>query len=202
MIIHHHTKFSKRRLSGLGDTGWIQSDTRTVLQMDGQTDKVIPMYPPPPGSIYIGGGGEDKNFQHKSFSLFFPFLGSLLLPECMMHYRQPHPGFCISRITHSVTCLWWLGGGGVLACKDLGKVWQFILHLCFLLCGDLLAHNNSTLWARTSPKWISELRQLWPSVPWWAVRKLTSLIGSLAMPGQQSSPIPTWLGQGCPCVQV
>ena len=35
----------------------------------------------------------------------------------------------------------------------------------FFLSGDKLAHTKSTLQARISPQWLSELRRLWPSVP-------------------------------------
>ena len=47
----------------------------------------------------------------------------------------------------------------------------FIPHLCVFFVfyaynGDQLAHINSTLYARISPQWLSELRQLWPSVAW------------------------------------
>ena len=40
VIIHHHTKFSKKkkRVERSGNTEWTQSDTRTELQTDGQTD--------------------------------------------------------------------------------------------------------------------------------------------------------------------
>ena len=35
----------------------------------------------------------------------------------------------------------------------------------FFLSGDYLAHTNSTLHARISSQWLSELRRPWPSVP-------------------------------------
>ena len=41
-------------------------------------------------------------------------------------------------------------GGYFLACKDLGRMFD---------------HTNSTLYARISPQWISELRQLWLNAP-------------------------------------
>ena len=45
------------------------------------------------------------------------------------------------------------GGGFLLACDDLGRMF-----------------DNS--FPRVSPKWPSELRQQWPSVLWWVVREL------------------------------
>ena len=41
----------------------------------------------------------------------------------------------------------------------------FLLILFFFLSGDKLAHTNSTLYARIGPRWLSELRRLWPSAP-------------------------------------
>ena len=65
----------------------------------------------------------------------------------------------------------------------------------FFFSGDKLAHTNSTLYARISLQWLSELRRLWPNVP----RHVRFQIGSHAMPGQRYShqPTPTSLGQGC-----
>ena len=51
------------------------------------------------------------------------------------------------------------------------EVRRFISRLGFFFffffgCGDQLAHTNSTLRACIGPSWLSELRRLWPSVPW------------------------------------
>ena len=63
-------------------------------------------------------------------------------------------------------------------------------------------NTNSTLQARISPQWLSELRRLWPSVPWWVSCELVSLIGTHTMPAQQHSQSTlTSLGQGCMCVR-
>ena len=40
-----------------------------------------------------------------------------------------------------------------------------LFFLAFFFCGDQLTHTNSTLSARISPQWLSELRRLWPNVP-------------------------------------
>ena len=44
----------------------------------------------------------------------------------------------------------------------------------FFLSGDQLAHTNSTLYARISPQWLSELGRLWPAVPLQVAGKLVS----------------------------
>ena len=59
-----------------------------------------------------------------------------------------------------------------------GNVWRFIPHLCFFfsffLSGDRLMHTNSTLCARISPKWLSEMRRPWPNIPWQVACELFS----------------------------
>ena len=35
-------------------------------------------------------------------------------------------------------------------------------------------HTNSSLSTRIRPQWLSELRRLWPSVPWWVACELVS----------------------------
>ena len=40
--------------------------------------------------------------------------------------------------------------------------------------GNQLAHTSSTLYARISPRWFSELRRLWPNVPWQVACELVS----------------------------
>ena len=81
------------------------------------------------------------------------------------------------------------------------NVQPFIAYLQFFVVvfgGDQFAHINSTLYAKIGQQWLSEFRQLWPSVPSRIVHELVSLTGSLTMPGQwHSLPTPTLLGQGC-----
>ena len=44
---------------------------------------------------------------------------------------------------------------------------------CFLFKVEISLHNtNSTLYIRISPQWLSKLRRLWPSVPWWVLCEL------------------------------
>ena len=56
------------------------------------------------------------------------------------------------------------GGGFFLACEDLGRMFNYsppVLFLFFVVVfrtGGWLMHTNSTLYARISPQWISELR--------------------------------------------
>ena len=38
--------------------------------------------------------------------------------------------------------------------------------LFFFFKVEISSRTNSTLWARISPQWLSELRRLWPNVPW------------------------------------
>ena len=52
-------------------------------------------------------------------------------------------------------------------------------------------HINSTLWVSVSPQWLSELRQLWLSVPWLVVCELISLLGFHTVP-RQHSPLLLW----------
>ena len=59
MIIHQHTKFGYKRLSGSGDNIWTKSG-HTDAQKHGQTDAVIPIYPP--NFITGGEGGGDLRF--------------------------------------------------------------------------------------------------------------------------------------------
>ena len=49
------------------------------------------------------------------------------------------------------------------------------------LNGDQLVHTNSTLYARIGPQWLSELRRLWPSVPWHATSLFSLLILMLCL---------------------
>ena len=80
----------------------------------------------------------------------------------------------------------WLGIWWVFLCfEDLGG--RFGNSLCSekKLSADQITHTNSTLYTRISPQWLSELRWLWPSVPWWNACELVSLIGFHTMPGQQ-----------------
>ena len=44
----------------------------------------------------------------------------------------------------------------------------------FFWSGYKLEHTNSTLFVRISPQWLSELRRLWPSVPWQVACELVS----------------------------
>ena len=70
---------------------------------------------------------------------------------------------------------WWCGGGGavvVVAFSSFARIWENIrlfiprLRAFFVfLSGDKLALINSTLYARISLQWLSELRRLWPNVP-------------------------------------
>ena len=53
MILHHHTKFGKKWLSGSGDIERTQE--QNYRQKDGLSDSNI--HPPPPLCIYSGGGG-------------------------------------------------------------------------------------------------------------------------------------------------
>ena len=64
-----------------------------------------------------------------------------------------------------------------LACDDLGGMCDHFPPAlsCFLLCFLTLGwvtHTNSTLYARISLQWLSELRRLWPNVPWQVVYEL------------------------------
>ena len=105
-------------------------------------------------------------------------------------------------VTFRTAWWWWLfprlrglGGGG-------GVGWGEVIHsspvvfFFFLVSGDQLAHTNSTI----SPQWLSELRQLWLSVPWQVACEPVSLLGSYTIPGQHNQPAPTSLGKGCTCV--
>ena len=58
MIIHQHTKFGKKCLSGSGDTEWTRSDTQTELQTDRWTDKSD-------SSIYTGVGVGDYKYTRR-----------------------------------------------------------------------------------------------------------------------------------------
>ena len=67
----------------------------------------------------------------------------------------------------------------VVAFSSLARIWGecstirspsalfklFILFFYSSLSGDSLTHTNSTLYARNSPQWLSELRRLWQSAP-------------------------------------
>ena len=71
------------------------------------------------------------------------------------------------------------GGGGF---SSLARIWGDCLTIHSPLApffsffrGDLLARTNSTLYARISPQWFSELRWLWPSVPWYVACELVFL---------------------------
>ena len=54
------------------------------------------------------------------------------------------------------------GGGFFLACEDFGRMFDNSLPglRFFFLSGDYLAHTKSTLSARISPQWLTELRRL------------------------------------------
>ena len=66
-----------------------------------------------------------------------------------------------------------------------GKFWwinprQRLFSFLFLFNGgDQLAHTNSALLAKISPQWLSELKRLWPSVPWRTAYELVSLLGPM-----------------------
>ena len=47
-----------------------------------------------------------------------------------------------------------------LACKDDGRRFNESVRACIFLRGDQLAGTNSTVQARISPQWLSELRPL------------------------------------------
>ena len=55
--------------------------------------------------------------------------------------------------------------------RTLGEGWTsrsqpaFFVFFLKVEIGDKLAHTNSTLYARISRQWLSELRRMWPSVP-------------------------------------
>ena len=58
------------------------------------------------------------------------------------------------------------------------------------LSGDLLTHTDSTLYARSGAQWLSELRRLWPSVPWLVACELISwLVPSLCLDRGIVSPL-------------
>ena len=90
-----------------------------------------------------------------------------------------------------------INGSSFLQARNLVEVQRIIPHLCFVFykMGISLC-TNSTLSDRTSVQWLSELRQLWMSVPWWVACELISLMGSHTVPEQQSQSTPTSLGQG------
>ena len=92
--------------------------------------------------------------------------------------------------------------GFFLACKDFGGKFDdfppvHFYFFLFLLSGDELQHTSSTFQARISTQWFSELRRLWPSVPWRVACEFVSLIDSHTITEQHSQPISTSLGRGC-----
>ena len=91
--------------------------------------------------------------------------------------------------------------GFFLACEDFARMFDHEESRSFFFglfsSGDLLALTNSTLYARISPQWLSELRQLWPKLLD-KLRVSCFRTGSHTVPGQHhSQPTPTSLGQGC-----
>ena len=73
--------------------------------------------------------------------------------------------------------------------------WRISPRLCFFLfsfffflfSGEQRSHCCSTAYARISLEWLSELRRLWPSVPWRVGREFVTPTGYNTMPGQQSA---------------
>ena len=74
------------------------------------------------------------------------------------------------------------GCGFFLAWKDLGRMFghsfprlrffSCLLRFCFKRY--YLEHTSSTLYTRISPQWLSELRRMWPNVPWQVACQLVS----------------------------
>ena len=57
---------------------------------------------------------------------------------------------------------------------------------------DQLVHTNSTVYARMSPQWLSELRWLWPNVLWQFACELVSILVPTLCP-DSSKVSPLWL---------
>ena len=56
------------------------------------------------------------------------------------------------------------GGGFFLTRFFLDHSFSACAFFLFFSSGDKHAHTYSTLYARISPQWLSELRQLWPKI--------------------------------------
>ena len=89
----------------------------------------------------------------------------------------PRKGSCVWITLLSLYSAGGEGGGVFLFCflpfdyeDSVGRTQQIIPSLRFCCCclynGDQLAHTNSILKARISPRWLSELRRLCTSVLW------------------------------------
>ena len=97
-----------------------------------------------------------------------------------------------------------LAASGLGEGSTIPRLW-FFLYFYFILyfSADQLAHANSTLYANIGPQWLSELRQLWPSVPWRVACELVSLISSHTMPGQHYHAHSDCVGSRlCACLGV
>ena len=69
---------------------------------------------------------------------------------------------------------WWLFPRMPGLWEECSTIHSPLVLFFFFLSGDSLSHTNSTLLGRISPQWLSELRRLWPSVPWWVACELVS----------------------------
>ena len=82
------------------------------------------------------------------------------------------------------------GGGLLLACEDLGRVFDNSFPVCaFFLKWRLdRTHTNSTSEIKISLQWLSKLRSLWPSVPWRVACELVSQQDPTLCPLSSSKP--------------
>ena len=87
-----------------------------------------------------------------------------------------------------------IGGGG-------GSTNHYMPAFFFFWSGDQIEHLNSTLQAKISPHWFTDLRWPWTSVPQQVAFEIISLIGAHTVLGQYSQKTLTLLGQGA-CVSI
>ena len=69
----------------------------------------------------------------------------------------------------------------------------------FLKWRSACVHQFHSFRWRINLQWLSKLRWLWMSIPWWVVCELISLMGSHTLLEQHSQPTLTLLDQGCTC---
>ena len=93
--------------------------------------------------------------------------------------------------------VWQIAVAFFLACDDLGIFFVFFFFFflmtqfpsaLFLKWKSARAHQFHSL-CQISPQWLSELRRLWPSVPWWVACELVSFVGSHTMPWTAKSAL-------------